>query len=438
VRRLKIRREWDVDEATAESLVVRTRVLLRIIIIGNLLFAVADPWLHADVFPQLSAIKLVTIGVQLAGLRLLSGTPGSRRTVAVGLLCFAAGAGAGTVAGVITRDPFTTPLLCIAGALTAAAVIPWGPGIQLVVAAIAVLAAFIVISLVATLPSLGYPLVGLLLIAAISVYIAYEFARQRAAEATAKVALQRRQAELAHVLRVGALGEMAAQLAHELTQPLGAIANYAAGCRRRLQATIGETDPVIEVVDRIASEALRAGEIIRRLRGFVRKAEPRREAVDVNALVDEVVRLVAGEARESNVPIEVSLHPGLPEVHADGVQIEQVVMNLVRNALEAMHDNAADTSGLAIETRLADGAGIEVAVCDSGPGLRGDPAEIFEPFQTTKPDGLGMGLAISRSIIEAHGGRLWVTTNSTRGVTFSFTLPARRATIPEAGAAAPT
>jgi C4-dicarboxylate-specific signal transduction histidine kinase len=328
-------------------------------------------------------------------------------------------------------------VLCIAGALIAAAVIPWGPGVQLVVAATAVVGALIVVTLVATLPSVGYPLVGLLLIAGISVYIAYEFGRQRKVEEKAKLALQRRQAELAHVLRVGALGEMTAQLAHELTQPLGAIVNYAAGCRRRLQATLEEAHPILEAVDRIASEALRAGEIIRRLRGLVRKTEPRREAVDVNALVGEVVRLVEGEARESNVPIEVSLHPELPKIHADEIQIEQVVMNLVRNALEAMHGGSAAASGLAIETRLVDGTGIEVAVRDSGPGIGNvDPAEIFEPFQTTKPDGLGMGLAISRSIVEAHGGRLWVTPNPTRGVTFSFTLPAKRALareIPAAG-----
>jgi C4-dicarboxylate-specific signal transduction histidine kinase len=302
-----------------------------------------------------------------------------------------------------------------------------------VVAATAVVAACIDIAVVAKL-SVGYPLVALLLMAGISVYIAYEFERQREAEARAKLALQRRLAELAHVLRVGALGEMAAQLAHELTQPLGAIANYAAGCRHRMQqfrARAGEpsleNDALIEAVDRIAAEALRAGEIIRRLRGFVRKAEPRRVAVDVNALVGEVVHLVEGEARESNVPIELSLHPALPHVNADGVQIEQVVMNLVRNALEAMHDNPRDTASLAIETRFTEGTDVEVLVRDSGPGLQDlDAAEIFEPFQTTKRGGLGMGLAISRSIIEAHGGRLSMRPNPTHGVTFSFRLPVSR------------
>jgi signal transduction histidine kinase len=404
----------------------RIGLVLWMVIVGNLLFALTDPWLNPGLFWELSFVKFGLITVQVAGLSILRTRPARRIAVLVALICGVAAAAGGTIAGVIVNDPYTTPLLCTAASLVTAAVVPWGALPQLGMAAINFVAAFLAVYLVAGLPTTAHSaIIGLAVVAALSVYIARELDRQRTAELRAKAALQSRDAEMAHLLRVSAMGEMAAQLAHELTQPLGAIANYAAGCRRRLEATPGQPAELIGAVDRIGREALRAGEIIRRLRGFVRKAEPRRAPVDVNALVREVAELVDGEARERGVAIDLSLQPALPDVDADAVEIEQVLINLARNALEAMQESPGDTPTLTVATRLQDAALVEVIVRDTGPGLANGTEVIFEPFHTTKPNGLGMGLAISRTIVESHGGTLAALPNPIRGATFRFTLPAK-------------
>jgi C4-dicarboxylate-specific signal transduction histidine kinase len=337
-----------------------------------------------------------------------------------------AGVGAdvgGVVAALIVRDPVTTPMLCTAAALLTAAVIPWGTRAQIASALINLAAGVATVVLVAGLPAAQGPIVGMLVVSGLSIYIAGELASQREAQAQATLALQRHQAEVAHVLRVSALGEMAAQLAHELTQPLGAIANYAAGCRRRLQRRDGDPE-LVDVVDRIGREALRAGAIIRRMREFLQKSEPQRQPVDVNELIREVAELLDGEARARGVVVDLQLHSALPAVEADGVEIEQVLINLARNALEAMQGETRPPR-LAIETRLADPDAIEVFVRDSGPGLpQGGTDAIFEPFYTTKPRGLGMGLAISRTIVELHGGTL-AASSTAAGSTFRLTLPLR-------------
>jgi len=411
------------NETSAEFLARRVRLVLWMIVIGNVLFAVTDPYLNPDILSQLLALKLGVVAIQLAAIAALR-RPRKRRTmVVIGLVCFAVAVNVSVISGVLTDDPLTTPLLCVAGALITASVIPWGDRAQLVAAIVAVLGVLANSSLIGGFPTTGYPFVGIVTTAGISVYVAYELNWQRRAEARARLALQQHQAELARVLRVGAMDEMAAQLAHELTQPLATIANYATGFKQRLETGSLRMDELPDIVDRIASEAFRAGEIIHRIRRFVRKAEPRRIPVDVNELVRGVVQLVEGEARESRVSVRVACQPDLPRVRADAIQIEQVVINLMRNALEAMRDSMEGSPTVAVETRL-DAGNIEVAVRDSGPGLgNGDGSKIFEPFHTTKPNGLGMGLAISRSIIAAHGGRLWVTANPERGVTFHFTMP---------------
>lgn len=410
------------------SALLRRRIglVLWMVIVGNLLFALTDPWLNPGLFWELSFVKFGLITVQVAGLSILRTRPARRIAVLVALICGVAAAAGGTIAGVIVNDPYTTPLLCTAASLVTAAVVPWGALPQLGMAAINFAAAFLAVYLVAGLPTTAHSaIIGLAVVGALSVYIARELDRQRTAELRAKAALQSRDAEMAHLLRVSAMGEMAAQLAHELTQPLGAIANYAAGCRRRLEATPGQPAELIGAVDRIGREALRAGEIIRRLRGLVRKAEPRRMPVDVNALVREVAELLDGEARERGVAIDLSLQPALPDVDADAVEIEQVLINLARNALEAMQESPGDTPTLTVATRLQDAALVEVTVRDTGPGLANGAEVIFEPFHTTKPHGLGMGLAISRTIVEAHGGTLAALPNPIRGATFRFTLPAK-------------
>jgi two-component system sensor kinase FixL len=235
---------------------------------------------------------------------------------------------------------------------------------------------------------------------------------------------RQRQTELAHVLRVGMMGEMAAGLAHEINQPLAAIVNYASGCARRLRAETGADTPLVGAMEEITKQAARAEQIIRRLRTFVRKREFRREPVDLNNLVRDVARFVRSEAHHHGISVRLDLAPALPRVHADGIQIEQVIVNLVRNGIDAMHAADLGHRVLSIHTSADRPEVVEVAVCDGGTGVDGAHAEkLFEPFFTTKPNGLGMGLSISRSIVTAHGGRLWAAPNPDRGTTFRFTLP---------------
>ncbi|HSQ01575.1 MAG TPA: ATP-binding protein [Candidatus Dormibacteraeota bacterium] len=421
-----VRRPIDVGGVSAEVLRRRISLVLWIVVVGNLLFAATDPWLNPVPIRALALVKVGVIGAQLVGLTILSRRLRHGAAVAVGLLSGSAASLGGVIAGVVVQDAFTTPMLCTAAALLAAAVIPWGTRAQIGAALINLAGGAATLLLVAGLPSAREPIVGMTVVTALSVYIARELARQRAAQARAALALQHHQAEVAHVLRVSALGEMAAQLAHELTQPLCAIANYAAGCRRRLEKSVQPAPEIVDVVDRIGREALRAGAIIRRMREFLQKSEPQRRAIDVNALVREVAELLDGEARERGVAVDLLLQPDLPAVAADGIEIEQVLINLARNAIEAMHGTPRAPM-LAIETRCGHPDTIEVFVRDSGPGLpEGGADAIFEAFYTTKPRGLGMGLAISRTIVELHGGTL-AASSGPAGATFRVTLPVRAA-----------
>ena len=233
---------------------------------------------------------------------------------------------------------------------------------------------------------------------------------------------RQRQAELAHVLRVGAMNEMAASIAHELNQPLAAIVNYARGCARRLSQTTVAPD-LLEVLDRIAAEALRAGEVVRSLKRVVRKEPPRESRLDLVALARDAVHLVRSEATAHGIGVRMEIADGVGAVHGDGVQIQQVVLNLLRNAIEAI----ARRPGL-VEVHIAPaGDGVRLSVTDSGTGVPTELLDrIFAPFFSTKASGLGMGLSISRTIVEAHGGRLWADATPDAGATFSFTLPARR------------
>lgn len=234
--------------------------------------------------------------------------------------------------------------------------------------------------------------------------------------------VRQHQAELAHVLRLHTMGEMAASLAHEVNQPLGAIANYAQGCRHRMLAGAASSEDLLAVVEAIAAEALRAGEITRRVRELLRKESSRRDIADANDVVRIAARLTAPAARRAEVTLSVELAPQPLPVFADAIQVEQVIINLLVNAIEA----TAPCSGerrVEVRTR-ASATGVEVAVSDTGPGI--DPhlgERIFEPFLTTKRDGLGMGLAISRSIIDAHDGALSAAANPRGGATFCVILP---------------
>jgi PAS domain S-box-containing protein len=231
------------------------------------------------------------------------------------------------------------------------------------------------------------------------------------------------QAELAHVLRLGTMGEMAAGLAHEINQPLGAIANYAQGCVHRLRAGSTDVAALLPIVEEIALEALRAGQIIRRLRELVRKETPQQEIVDLNALVRKSFQIIEPEARQHGIDVQLTLQHDLPLVTCDAIQIEQVLLNLLLNGIEAMQAPGNGERTLSISTAAAGADAIEVAIRDSGIGVPEPPADVFAPFFSTKRQGLGMGLSISRSIIEAHGGRLTAARNPDEGSTFRFVLP---------------
>jgi two-component system sensor kinase FixL len=251
-----------------------------------------------------------------------------------------------------------------------------------------------------------------------AVGVATDMTEQRRAEEQ----LRQHRAELAHALRVSTIGEMAAGIAHELNQPLCAIASYASGCARRVRSGNTDGKALLEAVQQIADEALRGGEIIRRLKEFAAKREPRRDRVDVRSLLHEVVRLVESEVRDSAVKLALEVPGQLPDLWADKIQVEQVLVNLVKNALDAMLDTPPETRELAIRVSNPDHS-IAIEIRDRGPGVPDHATRVFEPFFTTKHEGLGLGLSISRSIIEGHGGRLWASNNDEGGATFHVVLP---------------
>lgn len=240
--------------------------------------------------------------------------------------------------------------------------------------------------------------------------------------------LRQHRERLAHVGRISVMGEMAAGLAHEINQPLSAISNYAQASRRLVAQ--GETGELDDALDKISAQALRAGEVIRRLRSMIRKSEAELERVDVNDLVHGVLGLVEADARASGVRLRLELTPDLPPVRCDVVQIQQVLLNLVRNAIDTIVGDAGRHLKVVIETGFHGPHAVRVAVADSGPGVDDETAQrLFTPFFTTKPKGLGLGLSISRTIVESHGGELAFTANQPQGAVFWFTLP--RATEPE-------
>ncbi|RZN11359.1 PAS domain-containing sensor histidine kinase [Bradyrhizobium genosp. SA-3] len=236
--------------------------------------------------------------------------------------------------------------------------------------------------------------------------------------------LQQLQSELVHVSRLTAMGEMASALAHELNQPLAAISNYMKGSRRLLAGSVDPNTAKIEsALDRASEQALRAGQIIRRLRDFVSRGESEKRIESLSKLIEEAGALGLAGAREQNVQLRFNLNPKADLVLADRVQVQQVLVNLFRNALEAMAQSPQRELVVA-NTPVADDM-IEVEVSDTGSGFQGDVVpNLFQTFFTTKETGMGVGLSISRSIIEAHGGRMWAESNASGGATFRFTLPA--------------
>jgi signal transduction histidine kinase len=238
--------------------------------------------------------------------------------------------------------------------------------------------------------------------------------RKRAEEANQK---------LAHASRLAVMGELTASIAHEINQPLGAILANADAAELLLQADAGQVDEVRRILVDIRRDDLRASEVVRRVRDLLRTREPERQPLDLSEVTSGVLQLLGGDAERRHVALEPELAPGLPAVHGDRVHLQQVLLNLLLNGMEAMADTPAPRRRLAVRTGR-NGRGVVVAVTDNGHGI---PPErlprLFESFFTTKPDGMGLGLSIARSIVEAHGGRIWAENRPEGGATFRFTVP---------------
>ncbi len=240
--------------------------------------------------------------------------------------------------------------------------------------------------------------------------------------------LLQREAELrgrlTHLTRVSTLGEMASSIAHEVNQPLTAIATYAQACTRMLKAGATDTEETLEILSRVIDEAIRAGGIIHRLNILVRRHDSKHTECDVNELIRDLEHLASVDARLHNVKLKLQLADRLPLVLADGIHIQQVVLNLIRNGVDAMAEKDDEDRQIVVSTASRDDGKVEISVADTGCGLPPDCEEqLFQPFFTTKKDGMGMGLSVSRTIMTSHGGQMWFSRNQNSGTTFFVTIP---------------
>ena len=237
--------------------------------------------------------------------------------------------------------------------------------------------------------------------------------------------LRQTQAELARVARVTMLGELTAAIAHEVGQPLTGLVSSGSACLRWLGGETPDLESARRAVERMINDGVRAGEVLNRMRALVRKSPPQKEHLNVNDVITEVIALIRSEVQRYRISLKTELSDELPLVLADRVQLQQVILNLTMNAIEAMSRIAGGRRELSVASAKDEANAVLVTVRDSGPGLDGIALErIFDAFYTTKPDGMGMGLAISRTIIKAHGGKLWATPNAPQGAIFQFRLPA--------------
>jgi C4-dicarboxylate-specific signal transduction histidine kinase len=251
--------------------------------------------------------------------------------------------------------------------------------------------------------------------------------RRQAAEAlrASQQRLAAQSAALAHANRLATMGQLTASIAHEVNQPITATVTNAHAALRWLGANEPELDEARQALTSIVKDGRRAGDIIARIRALTRKAPPRKDHLDINDAIGETIALTQAEMVKNGVSVQTELTDGLPLVQGDRVQLQQVILNLIVNAIEAMSDVNEGPRELLISTGKSDADGVLVAVRDSGSGLAPASLErLFEAFHTTKPGGLGLGLSICRSIVEAHGGRLWAGANVPRGAAFEFTVPA--------------
>jgi PAS domain S-box-containing protein len=248
--------------------------------------------------------------------------------------------------------------------------------------------------------------------------IAQGIERKRAQEA-----LQMTQAELARVSRLTTMGELAASIAHEVNQPLTAVTNNSNACLRLLAAGNLQPEVLRRVLEEIVADATRASAVVSRIRGFIKKAPAEKNKLNMNEVIQEVLTLADRELSENRVRLDRQLTGALPFVLADRVQMQQVLLNLIMNGIEAMAEVTNRPRSLCMQSRIDESGDILVAVRDSGTGLGSGPDRVFTPFFTTKANGMGMGLSISRSLVESHGGRLWAAPNIPHGAVFYFTLP---------------
>ena len=254
-----------------------------------------------------------------------------------------------------------------------------------------------------------------------------DLTERKQADAEARESEQRyREVEtaLAHANRVATIGQLTASIAHEITQPITATVFDAEAGLLWLAAQPPNLEEARQILTRIVQSGNRAGEVIGRIRALVKKAPPRRDRLEINGVIREVIELTRDEAQKNGVAVRTQLADGLPLIQGDRVQLQQVILNLIVNAVQAMSSVSEGARDLLISTGTAESDRVLVAVRDSGPGLPPSSAErLFEAFYTTKADGMGMGLSICRSMIEAHGGRLWASANEPHGAVFRFTVP---------------
>jgi PAS domain S-box-containing protein len=240
----------------------------------------------------------------------------------------------------------------------------------------------------------------------------------------AEEALNKAQADLAHVSRVTTMGELVASIAHEVNQPLGAIVTNGHACVHLLSREVPDLDKAREVIGRMIGDGMRASEVIKRIRDLLRKAPPEKTPLNINEPIQEVIALVSSDLIRSEVELKADLAADLPPIEGDRIQLQQVILNLILNAKDAMSAVQTHPRELLITSRKSKSGQVVVAVRDSGKGLDpGDADRIFDPFFSSKPEGMGLGLSISRTIIEAHHGTLWATPNEDKGVTIQFALP---------------
>ena len=258
--------------------------------------------------------------------------------------------------------------------------------------------------------------------------IVRDLSAQRAAEQSARAM----EVRLAHVGRFNLMGEMAAGIAHEINQPLSAIATYAQAGKRVLQRDDADIATLSEICNKIDEQARRAGQVIDNLRKFIRKQDIETQSLDVNRVVDDVLSLIEVDAHSEGIPVHVRAAGGLPRVRADAVQLQQVLLNLTRNSVDAMRGGHGKERGIIIATDRIGDDGVRVSVTDHGHGVSPQlGANIFHPFVTTKRDGLGVGLAISKTIVQSCGGTLDYSDNPAGGAVFTIELPAEQKQGPE-------